>query len=79
MEVIIRHPRTEEEYAIQSGDFRRGKHYRNKDGELETYEDAGFRIVMNGDGTEYHEPVAARHHEEPAPAAKPKSGERAPA
>ena len=68
-EVIIRHPHTEAEYAIQSADFRRGKHYRNHKGEMETYADAGFRIVSNGDGTEYHEP-AARHHDEPSPTAE---------
>ena len=78
MEVIIRHPRTQEEYAIQTADFRRGKHYRNpKSGDMETYADAGFRIVSNGDGTEYHPP--AERHAEPEPAAeKPKSGEHAP-
>jgi hypothetical protein len=77
-EVIIRHPRTEEEYAIQSGDFRRGKHYRNKDGELETYADAGFRIVMNGDGTEYHPPAEPAAAPAEKAAEKPKSGEHAP-
>ena len=71
MEVIIEHPRTGESYAIQTGDFRRGKHYRNPKGEYETYADAGFRIVSNGDGTEYHPPA------EPA-ADKPKAGEHAP-
>ena len=78
-EVIIEHPRTGESYAIQTADFRRGKHYRNNKGEMETYADAGFRIVSNGDGTEYH-PPAERHHDEPSVTAaeKPKSGEHAP-
>lgn len=65
-EVIIEHPKTGESYAVQMADFRRGKHYRNpKTGEMETYADAGFRVVSYGDGSEYHEP-AERH----APAAE---------
>lgn len=78
-EVIIEHPRTGESYAIQTADFRRGKHYRTAKGDMATYEEAGFRIVSNGDGTEYHAP-AERHHDEPSVTAaeKPKSGEHAP-
>lgn len=57
-EVIIENRRTGESYAIQSSDFRRGKHYRNpKSGEMETYADAGFRIVSLGDGSEYTGPL----------------------
>ena len=67
-EVIIEHPKTGESYAIQQSDFRRGKHYRTTKGDMATYEEAGFRIISNGDGTEYHEPAAAH-------AEKPKSGE----
>ena len=74
-EVIIENPKTGESYAVQTADFRRGKHYRNKHGEYETYEEAGFRIVSHGDGTEYHEPAAARRQSEPE--AKPKAGEHA--
>lgn len=61
-EVIIRHPRTGEEYGIQSGDFRRGKHYRNAKGESQTYEEAGFRIVSLADGQPYEQPRAPGEH-----------------
>lgn len=61
-EVIIEHPKTGESYAIQMSDFRRGKHYRDpKSGDMVTYEDAGFRVISMGDGSEYH-PPAERHH-----------------
>ena len=61
-EVIIENSKTGESYGIQSGDFRRGKHYRNRaTGEMQTFEAAGFRIVSLADGQPYHAP------EPPAP------------
>ncbi len=57
-EVLIHNPKTDESYAIQSADFRRGKHYRDpKTGELVSFAEAGFRVVANGDGTEYSGPL----------------------
>lgn len=60
-EVIIRHPRTGEEYGIDSADFRRGKHYhRVVDGQVQpgqSYADAGFRIVSLADGQPYTGPL----------------------
>lgn len=56
-EVIIRHPRTGAEYGIQSGDFKRGKHFLNDKGEYVTFEDAGFRIVSLADGSPYEAPA----------------------
>jgi hypothetical protein len=57
-EVIIRNDKTGAEYGIQSGDFRRGKHYRNdKTGEMQTFEDAGFKIVSHMDGSPYEAPA----------------------
>jgi hypothetical protein len=53
-EVIIRNSKTGEEYAVQLADFRRGKHYQDpKSGDMRTYEEAGFKIVSYGDGSEY--------------------------
>lgn len=63
-EVIITHPKTGESYGIQSGDFRRGKHYRNAKGEMQTYEEAGFRIVSLADGSAWT-PPAERHASPP--------------
>lgn len=67
-QVIIRHPKTEAEYEIDSADFRRGKHYLSQaDGSLTTYEEAGFRIVSLADGQPYtgplNEPPAERKAE----------------
>lgn len=59
-EVIISNSKTDEEYGIQSGDFRRGKHYRMPDGTMSTFEEAGFRIVSHMTGEPY-EPPAPRH------------------
>lgn len=56
-EVIIEHPKTGESYGIQSGDFRRGKHYRNARGEMQTYEEAGFKIKSLADGQPYQPPA----------------------
>lgn len=56
-EVIIRHPRSGQEYGIQSGDFRSGKHFLNDQGERQTYADAGFRIVSLADGSPYEGPL----------------------
>lgn len=61
-EVIISNSRTGEEYAIQSGDFRRGKHYKNAKGEMVTFEEAGFRIVSLGDGQPYEAPKSQGEH-----------------
>lgn len=75
-EIIIRHPKTEAEYGIQSGDFRRGKHYRDpKTGELQTFEAAGFEIVSYMDGSPYEAPAPRG---EAKPDAEPKTGEHAP-
>lgn len=56
-EVIIRHPRTGEEYGIDSADFRRGKHYRRPGQPDRTFADAGFRIVSLADGQPYTGPL----------------------
>lgn len=57
MNVIIRH-RDGREYGIDSSDFRHGKHVENpKTGELESYADAGFRIVSLADGQPYTGPL----------------------
>lgn len=57
-DIIIEHPKTGEQYGIDSSDYRRGKHYKDpKTGEMQTYEEAGFKIVSMGDGTEYHAPT----------------------
>lgn len=56
-EVIIAH-KNGESYAIQSGQFRHGKHYRDpKSGDLVSYADAGFRVVSLGDGSAYEGPL----------------------
>jgi hypothetical protein len=61
VEVIVRHPKTDAEYGIDSADFRRGKHAVDpKTGELVTYEEAGYRIVSQMDGQPYHAP-SERH------------------
>jgi hypothetical protein len=66
--VQIEHPRTGERYEVALADFRRTKAYRDpKSGDLVTYEDAGFKIVANADGTAYEEPK----RDEPAPVSKP--------
>jgi hypothetical protein len=58
MQVIIRHPKTGQEYGIDSADFRRGKHYQSQpDGEMQTYAEAGFRIVSLADGQPYDGPL----------------------
>jgi hypothetical protein len=64
--VIIRHPRTEHEVGIESGDFRRRKLAQDKDGNPISYEEAGYRIVSYADGQPYQQPAA------------PKTGEHAP-
>jgi hypothetical protein len=56
-EVIIRHPKTGQEYGIDSADFRRGKHFQKLDGTRVTYEEAGFRIVSQADGSPYTGPL----------------------
>lgn len=70
-EVIITHPKTGESYGIQSADFRRGKHYRDpKSGDMQTYEEAGFRIVSLAEGQPYEGPLndpPAPPHRETAP------------
>lgn len=70
-EVIIRHPRSGEEYGIDSADFRSGKHYQQPDGERVSYVDAGFRVVSNIDGTEYRGPLTESRAARSAPAAAP--------
>lgn len=55
-QIVIRHPKTDQEYEIDSLDFRRGKHYLNAKGERQTYEEAGFRIVSLADGSPYEQP-----------------------
>lgn len=56
-EVIIRNPRTDETYGIDSAKFRSGKHYQKPDGERVSYADAGFRIVSLADGRPYTGPL----------------------
>lgn len=56
-QVIIRHPKSGHEYEINSADFRRGKHFKQPDGEMQTYEAAGFEIVSLADGSEYQPPA----------------------
>jgi len=57
-EVIIENSKTGEQYAIDSSDYRRGKHYQDpKTGEMVSYEDAGFKIVSKGDGQPYTPPA----------------------
>jgi hypothetical protein len=58
MQVIIRNPKTEVEYEIDSADFRRGKHFQKLDGTRVTYEEAGFRIVSLADGSPYEQPTS---------------------
>lgn len=65
MKVLIRHPKTGAEYQIESGDFRRRKLFAEPDGNVKTYEEAGFRIVSYADGSPYQQPA-------------PKTGEHAP-
>jgi hypothetical protein len=56
--VIIRNDKNGLEYEIASGDFRRGKYYLDPDdGEMHTYEEAGFRIVSLADGSPYEPPA----------------------
>ncbi len=55
--VIIRHPRTGHEVGIESGDFKRRKLIKDKDGEDSTYEAAGYRIVSYADGSPYEQPA----------------------
>lgn len=55
--ILIRHPRTEAEYQIESGDFRRRKLHMAADGTLQTYEEAGFRVVSYADGSPYQAPA----------------------
>jgi hypothetical protein len=58
MQVIIRNSRTGEEYEIASFDFRRGRHYRDpKSGDMQTYEEAGFKIVSLPNGEPYEGPL----------------------
>jgi len=56
-EVIIRHPKTGQEYGIQLADFRRRKAFAEDDGTVKTYEEAGFRIVSYADGSPYEPPA----------------------
>jgi hypothetical protein len=55
--VIIRHPKTEREYAILPADFRRRRAFAEPDGSVVTYEQAGFRIVSYEDGSPYQPPA----------------------
>jgi hypothetical protein len=57
-EVIIRHPKTGKEYGIRLADFRRRKTFAEDDGTVQTYEEAGFRIVSYADGSPYEQPKA---------------------
>lgn len=54
--VLIRHPKTQAEYIVELADFRRRKLFAEPDGEIKTYEDAGFKIVSYADGTAYEPP-----------------------
>lgn len=63
-DVLIRN-KAGEEYVVTVADFRRVKAYPNEDGELVTYEDAGFKIVWQHPSGEPYEP--------PRRAAEPKA------
>jgi len=55
-QVLIRREKDGREYEIASGDFKRGKHFMDDDGEMRTFEAAGFRIVSLADGSPYEPP-----------------------
>jgi hypothetical protein len=55
-QVIIRHPKTGQEYEIDSAAFRRRKAFAEPDGTVKTYAEAGFTIVSLADGSPYQEP-----------------------
>lgn len=54
--VIIRHPKTGHEVGVELRDFRTRKLAQDKDGEPQTYEEAGYRIVSMMDGSPYEQP-----------------------
>jgi len=56
--VIIRHPKTGQEFGIESGDFKRRKLAQDKDGNQISYEEAGYRIVSHMDGSPFEQPKA---------------------
>jgi hypothetical protein len=56
-QVIIRNDKTGAEYEIDSANFRRGKHYQQPDGEMVSFEEAGFRIVSLPNGEPYDGPL----------------------
>lgn len=62
--VIVQH-KDGREFDIPYASYRQGKIVVGDDGELSTYEDAGFKIVRNDDGSEYEAPKQS----EPEPAA----------
>ena len=69
-EVIIRNPKTGEEVAIDTSNFRRGKAYRDpKSGDMMSFADAGFEIVSMPNGEPYtgplNDPPAERASPEP--------------
>jgi hypothetical protein len=55
--IIIRHPRTGHEVGIEAADFRRRKLAQDKNGKPVTYEEAGYRIVSQMDGSPYQQPA----------------------
>jgi hypothetical protein len=57
VQVIISNEKTGEQYEIDSADFRRGKHYQQPDGEMVSFEEAGFKVVSLPNGEPYTGPL----------------------
>lgn len=56
--VLIRHPKSGEEYQVELADFRKRKLYQKApDADLQTYEAAGFEVVSYADGAVYEPPA----------------------
>jgi hypothetical protein len=56
-QVIISNEKTGQQYEIDSADFRRGKHYQQPDGEMVSFEEAGFKVVSLPNGEPYTGPL----------------------
>lgn len=54
--VVIRHPRTGQEFAILPRDFRTRRLAVDKDGQPQSYADAGYQILRYEDGQPYQPP-----------------------
>jgi hypothetical protein len=72
MQVQIEHPETGERFEVSLDAFESAPVYPSrKTGKLITYKGAGFRVVANADGTEYHPAPKPPEPEPSKPAAKP--------